>query len=168
MHQYLPSVTLRPFLNWASMPSFFSQILISGPPPCTSTGLTPMDASRTRSLMTPSCAASQKLSAPNTYLRQERRNSCRRVLQRRMLQPLNKASSAAADEQPPAQWLFISRPLCLHGFCEPGDLWDAPSEAALHQVSGGRPARLLLPQEQSGRHCCAAWLHVSGKGRMSD
>ena len=67
MHQGPPSVTLRPFLNWASMPSFFSQVLISGPPPCTKTGLTPMDASRTRSLMTPSCAASQKLSSEDAF-----------------------------------------------------------------------------------------------------
>ena len=49
----LPSVTRRPFLNSALIPSLSSHVLISGPPPCTSTGLTPTQASKTRSLMTP-------------------------------------------------------------------------------------------------------------------
>lgn len=35
------------------MPSLFSHMLISGPPPCTRTGRTPTHASNTRSLMTP-------------------------------------------------------------------------------------------------------------------
>jgi len=54
--QSSPSVTRRPFLNCASMPTLLSQLLISGPPPCTSTGRMPTHASSTKSLITPSCA----------------------------------------------------------------------------------------------------------------
>lgn len=37
------------------MPSFSSQVLISGPPPCTKTGRIPTQANSTRSLITPAC-----------------------------------------------------------------------------------------------------------------
>jgi len=52
-----PSVTRSPFLNSALMPSFSSQVLISGPPPCTKTGRMPTHERSTRSLMTPAYTA---------------------------------------------------------------------------------------------------------------
>ena len=48
-------MTRSPFLNCASMPSLLSQMLISGPPPCTSTGRMPTVDKSTRSLITPCC-----------------------------------------------------------------------------------------------------------------
>mmetsp|Transcript_62273 Transcript_62273/g.197166 ORF Transcript_62273/g.197166 Transcript_62273/m.197166 type:complete len:312 (+) Transcript_62273:382-1317(+) len=58
------SVTRSPFLNLASMPSFPSQVLISGPPPCTSTGLIPTSDIRTRSLTTPAFRVGSFIAAP--------------------------------------------------------------------------------------------------------
>ncbi len=51
----IPSVTRKPFLKFGSMPSLLSHVLISGPPPCTSTGRMPTHANSTRSLITPAC-----------------------------------------------------------------------------------------------------------------
>lgn len=50
-----PSVTRSPPLNSGWMPSLVSQLLISGPPPCTRTGLMPTVHSSTRSVITPAC-----------------------------------------------------------------------------------------------------------------
>ena len=59
-----PSVTRSPFLNSASIESFFSQPLISGPPPCTSTGRMPTQDRSTRSLMTPALSEASTIAAP--------------------------------------------------------------------------------------------------------
>mmetsp|Transcript_7377 Transcript_7377/g.29091 ORF Transcript_7377/g.29091 Transcript_7377/m.29091 type:complete len:254 (-) Transcript_7377:233-994(-) len=58
------SVTRRPLRNLGSMPTFLSQPLISGPPPCTRMGLMPTVERRTRSLMTRSLRDSSVIAAP--------------------------------------------------------------------------------------------------------
>ena len=57
-------VTLRPLRNSGSMLSRVSQSLISGPPPCTTTGCTPTEASNTRSRYTASRNSAEAMAAP--------------------------------------------------------------------------------------------------------
>jgi len=61
---HVPSVTRRPFLKTASMPSLLSHMLISGPPPWTSTGRMPTVASSTRSDTTPAFKLLSFIAAP--------------------------------------------------------------------------------------------------------
>jgi len=71
-------VTRSPFLKFGSMPTFPSHVLISGPPPCTNTGLTPTHASRTRSLMTPCFNVGSFMAAPPYFTTTVRpRNACK-------------------------------------------------------------------------------------------
>mmetsp|Transcript_4522 Transcript_4522/g.11239 ORF Transcript_4522/g.11239 Transcript_4522/m.11239 type:complete len:336 (-) Transcript_4522:56-1063(-) len=59
-----PSVTRSPFLKLGSMPTFSSQELISGPPPCTRTGRMPTQASSTMSATTPALRLGSFIAAP--------------------------------------------------------------------------------------------------------
>mmetsp|Transcript_16483 Transcript_16483/g.19771 ORF Transcript_16483/g.19771 Transcript_16483/m.19771 type:complete len:218 (+) Transcript_16483:466-1119(+) len=58
------SVTRSPFLKFGSMPSFVSQELISGPPPCTRMGRMPRHDSSTTSLTTCSFSVGSFIAAP--------------------------------------------------------------------------------------------------------
>ena len=61
------SVTRRPLTNSVSLPTRLSILEISGPPPCTSTILTPMRLISTMSRMT-SCLSSSLIMALPPYL----------------------------------------------------------------------------------------------------
>ena len=58
------SVTRSPSTNTLSFPIFLSISVISGPPPCTSTTLTPISDSRTMSRMTESFSSSLIMALP--------------------------------------------------------------------------------------------------------
>uniref|UniRef100_A0A0D9YVX8 Uncharacterized protein n=1 Tax=Oryza glumipatula TaxID=40148 RepID=A0A0D9YVX8_9ORYZ len=58
------SVTRRPFRNCGSTPTRPSHELISGPPPCTSTGRRPTQERRTRSRITDDCSSGDFIAAP--------------------------------------------------------------------------------------------------------
>ena len=58
------SVTRRPSTNSLALPTRLSIRLISGPPPCTSTGLTPTSDSSTTSRMTACFSASSVMALP--------------------------------------------------------------------------------------------------------
>uniref|UniRef100_J3LFG4 Uncharacterized protein n=1 Tax=Oryza brachyantha TaxID=4533 RepID=J3LFG4_ORYBR len=58
------SVTRRPFRNCGSTPTRPNHELISGPPPCTSTGRRPTQERRTRSRITDDCSSGDFIAAP--------------------------------------------------------------------------------------------------------
>ena len=58
------SVTLSPFLNWASIPTLPTQRLISFPPPCTMMGLKPTSLRSTTSCITFFFSSSSTMALP--------------------------------------------------------------------------------------------------------